>query len=96
MMNPETKRAVMGRMRRIAGQVEAIGRMVEEDRYCVDLMHLLAAVQAALGQVGQVVLKSHVETCVSDALRSGDRRQRQRKIDELMEVFSRYGHIRER
>ena len=96
MMDAETKQGVRARLRRIAGQVEAIERMVDEDRYCVDLMHQLTAVQAALGKVGKVVLKSHVETCVTDAIRNGDEHDRKRKVDELMTVFSRYGQVRER
>ena len=94
MMDPETKRIVRTRLRKTDGQVAAIGRMVEQDRYCVDLLHQLAAVQAALSKVAMVVLRSHVETCVTDAMRSGQESDRLRKIEELMNVFSRYGHIR--
>jgi DNA-binding FrmR family transcriptional regulator len=93
MMDAETKRAARVRLRRIAGQVEGIQRMVAQDRYCVDVLLQIAAVQAALGRVGKLVLGTHVETCVSDALSSGDEEERRKKIDELMEVFSRYGRM---
>ena len=96
MMDTETKDSIRARLRRIAGQVEAIERMVDEDRYCVDLMHQLGAVQAALGKVGKVVLQAHVETCVTDALKSSNDRERQGRVDELMTVFARYGQLKER
>ena len=90
-MDRSTKRQVATRLRRIAGQVAAIERMVEADRYCVDVLNQVAAVQAALGKVGSTVLRAHVETCVSDAMRGKDRRAHKQKIDELMALFGRYG-----
>jgi DNA-binding FrmR family transcriptional regulator len=96
MLDSDLKRSVHARLRRVAGQLAAIERMVEADRYCVDLMHQIAAVQAALGEVGKVVLESHVQRCVADAMRTGSAREKRRKIDELMTVFSRYGQLRER
>lgn len=96
MMDAQTKKAVRARLRRIAGQVQAVERMVDADRYCIDLMHQLAAVQAAIGTAGEVILRSHVETCVSDAIRSGNERECTRKVEELVTVFGRYRRIRER
>ena len=96
MMDADTKQRVSTRLRRIAGQVAGIERMVAEDRYCVDVLLQVAAVRAALDKVGKVVLESHVETCVADALTSGRPRERKQKIAELMEVFSRYAQIRSR
>jgi DNA-binding FrmR family transcriptional regulator len=95
-VKPETKQKARARLRRIEGQVSGIQRMLDEDRYCVDVLLQIAAVRAALDQVGKVVLQSHVETCVADALASGKRKEREQKISELMEVFSRYAHIRPR
>lgn len=91
MMNDTTKKQVLGRLRRIAGQVEGIAKMVEDDRYCVDVLLQIASVQAALGQAGKLVLGAHVDTCVSEALASGTPAERKRKLDELTEVFSKYG-----
>lgn len=91
MMNDTTKKQVLGRLRRIAGQVEGIAKMVEDDRYCVDVLLQIASVQAALGQAGKLVLGAHVDTCVSEALASGTPAERKRKLDELMQVFSKYG-----
>ena len=95
-MDVDTKKRVGTRLRRIAGQVGGIERMVGEDRYCVDVLLQVAAARAALDQVGKVVLQAHVETCVADALASGRPRERKQKIGELMEVFSRYARIRSR
>lgn len=91
MMPEATKKKVLARLRRIAGQVNGIARMVEDDRYCVDVLLQVAAAQAALGEAGRVLLRSHVETCVTAALGSGTAAERSQKIDELMQVFSRYG-----
>src|SRR4029077_13583090 len=76
--------------RRIEGQVQGIQRMVEEDKYCVDILLQLTAVQGAVEQVQKLVLGQHLETCVADAVRSGSSRDRQRKLDEMLEGFSRF------
>jgi DNA-binding FrmR family transcriptional regulator len=91
MMDEETRTKVTHRLKRIAGQVEGIQRMVDEDRYCVDVLLQVAAVRAALDKVGKVILGKHVETCVVTAFASGKRRERDKKMEELMEVFSRFG-----
>ena len=95
-MTPDTKRKLEARLRRIAGQVGGLERMLAEDRYCVDVLLQIAAVQSALGRVGEIVLGSHVETCVADAFEHGDVRKRREKVDELMDVFSRYTQLRRR
>lgn len=81
------------RLRRIAGQVAGIQRMVEEDRYCVDVLLQIAAVRAALEQAGKLLLGAHVETCVRDAVESGAPRERKAKVDELLEVLARFGAV---
>ena len=91
MMDDVAKKKVLARLRKIAGQVGGIARMVEEDRYCVDVLLQVASAQAALGQGGKLVLRSHVDTGVSAAMASGKPAERQQKIDELMQVFSRCG-----
>ena len=78
------------RLRRIAGQVAGIQRMLDEDRYCVDVLHQIAAVRAALDQTGKVILGAHVETCVAEAFATGSARQRKQKKEELLEVFSKF------
>ncbi len=91
MMSDATKQEVLARLRRFAGQVEGMARMVEDDRYCVDVLMQLASAQAALGQAGKVILRSYVETCVSSALTAGRPKERKQKLDELMDVFTRFG-----
>ena len=93
-MKEEVREKVLARLRKVAGQVTGIQRMVEEDRYCVDVLHQVAAVEGALDRVGQLVLAAHVETCVASAIESGRPRERKKKLDELMEVFSRLGRVR--
>ena len=90
MLNAETKGKALTRLKRIEGQVQGIQRMVEEEKYCVDILLQLSAVQGAVEQVQKLVLAQHIESCVSDAIRSGNARDRQKKVDELLEVFSRF------
>ena len=92
-MKAETKKKATARLNRIAGQVAGIQRMVEDDRYCVDVLLQIAAVRGALDQLGKVVLGGHVETCVSEAFASGKPRERKQKIEELLQVFSRFGYV---
>lgn len=90
-MDDATKKKVLTRLRKIAGQVGGMARMVEEERYCVDVLLQVASAQAALGEAGRLVLRSHIETCVSDAINSGKPAERKQKINELMQVVSRHG-----
>jgi DNA-binding FrmR family transcriptional regulator len=88
-----TRDQAQGRLKRIAGQVAGIQRMVDDDRYCVDVLLQITAVQAALMETGRVILAGHVETCLTRALRSRDREERRKKIDELMNVFTRFCRV---
>jgi DNA-binding FrmR family transcriptional regulator len=90
MIDATTKAKTLGRLRRIEGQVQGLQRMIAGDAHCVDILLQVAAVQGALGQVEKLLLGRHVESCVSDAFRSGSRIERQRKIDELLDVVSRF------
>lgn len=89
-MDIQVKAKTLGRLRRIEGQVQGIQRMVEEDKDCVDILLQLTAVQGAVEQVQKLLLGQHLESCVAEAVRSGNARDRQRKMDELLEVFSRF------
>jgi DNA-binding FrmR family transcriptional regulator len=88
-MNDATKASCIKRLSRIEGQVRGLGRMVEEDRYCIDIVTQLSAVRAALRRVEQEVLRDHVGHCVKHAMQSGDRDDQERKIQELMDVLAR-------
>ena len=92
-LSPEEKRRLLSRLKRAEGQVVALRRMVEADAYCVEVLTQLAAARGALGKVGDVILRSHIETCVATALRQDDADARDEKIDELMDVFARFGGL---
>ena len=92
-MDDETRGKATARLKRIAGQVAGVQRMVEDDRYCVDVLVQVAAVQASLLETGRVILSGHVENCLTDALRSRDPAERRRKLDELINAFSRFLRI---
>ena len=91
MIDDTTKAKVQGRLRRIEGQVQGLQRMIADEAYCVDILLQISAVQGALEQVKKLLLGRHIESCVADALKSGTRGERQRKIDELVDVFARFG-----
>ncbi len=76
------------RLRNIEGQVRGLQRMVEEEKYCVDILTQVSAVRAALNQVGMIVLKRHVEHCVVNAVKTPDGAEGARLIDELMGVIA--------
>ena len=88
-MRKDIKASVGKRLGRIEGQVRGLSRMVEEDRYCIDIVTQISAVRAALRRVEEEVLKDHVAHCVEHAIASGNRADQRRKIEELMNVVSR-------
>ncbi|MGE0665784.1 MAG: metal-sensitive transcriptional regulator [Sphingomonadales bacterium] len=88
-MNPKTKKSCLSRLGRIEGQVRGISRMIEDDRYCIDIMTQLQAVKAALKRVEDEILREHVSHCIADAMENGDTAEKHQKIEELMEVVAR-------
>ena len=90
-LTDEEKAALRNRLRRAEGQVSAVARMIEEGAYCVDVLTQLRAATAALDKVGQAVLENHLRGCVTAAFESGDAAAREKKVEELMTVFARYG-----
>jgi CsoR family transcriptional regulator, copper-sensing transcriptional repressor len=88
-MRKNAKAASLKRLKRIEGQVRGLSRMVEGDRYCIDIVTQIGAVRAALRKVEEEVLRDHVAHCVDGAIASGNRAQQRRKIAELMDVFGR-------
>ena len=89
-MDSQTKAKALGRLRRIEGQVQGIQRMVEEDKSCVEILLQAAAVQGAVEQVQKLLLGQHVEASLAEVMRAGSARDRQRKMDELLEMFARF------
>ena len=88
------KDALLKRLRRIEGQVRGIERMVEEDRYCIDVLTQIAAVETALEAVASKVLEDHVSHCVAGALASGDEAEATAKTDELIAAVNRFVRTR--
>jgi CsoR family transcriptional regulator, copper-sensing transcriptional repressor len=88
-MRAEAKTPVLKRLQRIEGQVRGLIRMVEADRYCIDIVTQIAAVRAALRRAEEEVLKDHVAHCVEHAIASGDKKDQRQKIAELIDVLKR-------
>lgn len=80
------KASLIQRLRRIEGQVGGIARMIEDDRYCVDVLQQIASMQAAADAVAMILLENHVKGCVVDGLRTG----KEERIDELVGVIRKY------
>lgn len=88
-MRQDIKASIGKRLGRIEGQVRGLSKMVEEDRYCIDIVTQISAVRAALRRVEEEVLKDHVAHCVEHAIASGDKADQREKIAELMAVIGR-------
>ena len=90
----ENKDGLLKRLARAEGQVRGVARMVEEDRYCIDILTQLAAVDTALESVALEILDDHVKHCVAGALASGDEAEGRGKIDELLAAVRRFAKTR--
>jgi CsoR family transcriptional regulator, copper-sensing transcriptional repressor len=90
MFEESEKKKLRDRLRRIEGQVAGIGRMIEGDDYCVEVLRQISAARAALEQVSNIVLANHIETCVAESFTTGSAKQRQNKIGELVSLVSKY------
>lgn len=88
----EAKDGLLLRLRRVEGQVRGVQKMVEEERYCPDVLTQMSAIHESLRAVERILMKKHLQHCTTEALRSGDPRKAQRTYDELTELF--YKHAR--
>jgi DNA-binding FrmR family transcriptional regulator len=88
-MQSNTKLAVLKRLSRIEGQVRGLSRMVEEDRYCIDIVTQISAIRAALRRAEEEILRDHVAHCVEHAITSGNKTDQRKKISEIIEVLGR-------
>lgn len=88
-MESGIKKSNLARLGRIEGQVRGVGRMIEEDRYCIDVLTQIRALRAALDKVEQEVLSHHLTHCVTEAFAAGSERDRRTKIDELIKILDR-------
>ena len=88
-MRDDIKTSCAKRLTRIEGQVRGLSRMVEEDRYCIDIVTQISAARAALRRLEEEILRDHVGHCVEHAIASGNKADQRRKIEELMAVVGR-------
>ena len=88
-MAKDSKAATLKRLGRIEGQVRGLARMVEHDRYCIDIVTQIAAVRAALRRAEEEILRGHVAHCVEHAIKSGDKKAQREKVQELVQTLAR-------
>jgi CsoR family transcriptional regulator, copper-sensing transcriptional repressor len=86
----EMKKSLQLRLRRVEGQVRGLQKMVEQDRYCPEILEQMSAVHASLRSIERVLLRGHLQHCATEALRSGDEKKAERTYEELTELFYRY------
>ncbi len=91
-VDPSIKETNRKRLRRIEGQVRGLQKMVEDDRYCADIITQVASVQEALRGVGRNLMRNHLRHCAAKALRSSKRDEAEAMYDELLELI--YAHLR--
>ena len=91
-VSPEIKSANLKRLKRIEGQVRGLARMLEDDRYCPDIMVQISSVQEALRAVGRGLMRNHLRHCATQAIRNGNPAQAEATYDELMKLI--YTHAR--
>ena len=89
-MKPETKQQILSRLRRIEGQIRGLQRMVEEDRYCIDILTQTASTTAALYGIRDMLMTQHLEICVAASLENDDPEVKRERINEVITVFSRF------
>ena len=86
-MNDEHQAVVVKRLRSIAGHVNGIERMIADEAYCIDVIKQVQAVQAALNKVNDLILEHHLNTCVIEAVRGDNKKERERVLGEIVDVF---------
>jgi DNA-binding FrmR family transcriptional regulator len=91
-VDPEIKTANLNRLRRIEGQIRGLQRMVDDDRYCPDILVQLSSVQEALRAVGQALMRNHLRHCVTQTIQKGNRSEANATLDELLRLI--YTHAR--
>jgi len=91
-LEPEIRDKALARLKRIEGQVRGIHRMIEDERYCADVLTQISSVQEALRGVGKLMMRNHLEHCITDALRSGDAVEAERTYQEVLDLM--YKHAR--
>ncbi len=86
-MKKNIKKQLLNRMNYLSGHLEGIKKMIEEEKYCIDVILQNEAVISAIKKVNQLILKNHFDTCVTEAIKGKDAKERRKKIKELLEIF---------
>ncbi|WP_373599669.1 metal-sensitive transcriptional regulator [Paraclostridium bifermentans] len=84
------KELLIKRLNRIEGQVKGIQKMVEEERYCVDILVQISAIRSAINKVGNIILENHIKGCVSNSIKNGEVEKSEELISELMETINKF------
>jgi len=90
LIDDQTKKSTTRRLKLIRGQLDGIERMIDQEKYCIDIINQITAVRNALEKVSLLVMKSHIESCVADSIEVGDEKKKAQKIDELMETLYKF------
>lgn len=90
MPHEDAEQRLIARLRRVEGQVRGIQQMVEDERYCIDILTQLRSAVAAMERIEEMIMRTHLQTCVATAMRSGDSAEQNGKIDEVMMILSRF------
>jgi CsoR family transcriptional regulator, copper-sensing transcriptional repressor len=93
MLDDGKKQLLTNRLKSIEGHIRGIERMVDEDAYCMDILKQVKAVQQALERVSALTLENHLNTCVTTAIRSEDKAEKERVVTEIMDVFKATGKL---
>jgi len=86
-MKKSLKKKILNRMNYLIGHLEGVKRMIENDKYCIDIILQNEAVISALKKVNEMILENHLNTCVTEAIKNKDEKERKKKIKELLDLF---------
>lgn len=86
-MKKATKKQILNRMSYLMGHLQGVKKMIEKDKYCIDIIRQNEAVVAAIKKISHILLKNHLDTCVTQAIKGRDKKEQKKKIRELLEVF---------
>lgn len=84
------KQALIKRLNRIEGQVKGVQKMIEDERYCVDILVQISAIRSAINKVGNIILENHIKGCVTNSIKKGDENEFEESISELMDIINKF------
>jgi len=90
MMNNQQAKEVSSRLKKIEGQVRGVIKMIEEDRYCIDILSQTRAIVSGIRKVEDIIMHQHLHTCVAESMKSDNKEDKNQKINEIMDVLSKF------